>query len=30
LRRGRRTSSPSQFWQTKFNFSAQLAQYVHS
>ena len=30
LRRGRRTSSPSQFGQTKFTCSEQLAQYVHS
>jgi hypothetical protein len=30
LRRGRLTSSPSQFGQTKFICSAQLAQYVHS
>jgi hypothetical protein len=30
LRRGRLTSSPPQFEQTKFSFSAQLPQYVHS
>src|SRR5262249_517079 len=30
LRRGRRTSSPSQFGQTKFICSEQLAQKVHS
>src|SRR5882724_3818512 len=30
FRRGRCTSSPSQFGQTKFICSAQLAQYVHS
>src|SRR6516165_3114376 len=30
LRRGRRTSSPSQFGQTKFVCLAQLVQYVHS
>jgi hypothetical protein len=30
LRRGRLTSSPPQFGQTKYICSAQLAQYVHS
>jgi hypothetical protein len=30
LRRGRLTSSPPQFGQTKFVCSAQLPQYVHS
>ena len=30
LRRGRLTSSPPQFGQTKFICSAQLPQYVHS
>jgi len=30
LRRGRLTSSPPQFGQTKFICSVQLAQYVHS
>ena len=30
LRRGRLTSSPPQFGQTKYICSAQVAQYVHS